>query len=97
MQETKNTHPAPFPIALVERIISSTNANIILDPFMGSGTTALVAKRLARQYIGIEIAKDYVEMAEERINNPNIFQLLLSDNLDNKVQTSIDLFPTTPK
>ena len=42
-QEMKNEHPAPFPVALIDRIISSTTAQIILDPFMGSGTTAVVA------------------------------------------------------
>ena len=47
-QETKNKHPAPFPVALIERIISSTDAKIVLDPFMGSGTTALAAKNLDR-------------------------------------------------
>lgn len=67
-QEMKNKHPAPFPVALIERIISSTNANIILDPFMGSGTTAVAAKNLDRNFIGIEIAPEYCEMAKERIS-----------------------------
>jgi len=49
-QEVKNPHPAPFPIALIERCISSTNAEIILDPFMGSGTTALAAKKLNQRW-----------------------------------------------
>jgi site-specific DNA-methyltransferase (adenine-specific) len=66
-QELKNPHPAPFPVALIERIISSTEAQIILDPFMGSGTTAVVAKALGRKYIGIDISPDYCKMAEERI------------------------------
>ncbi len=69
-QETKNKHPAPFPVALIERIISSTNAKIVLDPFMGSGTTALAAKNLDRQFIGIDISPEYCEMARERLNNP---------------------------
>lgn len=66
-QELKNEHPAPFPVALIDRIISSTNAQIILDPFMGSGTTAVVAMGLDRDYIGIELSPDYCKMAEERI------------------------------
>lgn len=66
-QEMKNGHPAPFPIALIERIISSTNAKIILDPFMGSGTTAVAAQNLNRHYIGIEVSPEYCKMAEERI------------------------------
>ena len=63
----RNEHPAPFPVALIERIISSTNAELILDPFSGSGTTALVAKALKRNYIGIELSPDYCEMSERRI------------------------------
>ena len=66
-QERKNKHPAPFPEALVERIISSTSANIILDPFMGSGTTAVVAKKLNRHFIGIDNSPEYCKMAEERL------------------------------
>lgn len=67
-QEMKNKHPAPFPVALIERIISSTNANIILDPFMGSGTTAVAARNLNRNFIGIEIAPEYCEMSKERLS-----------------------------
>ncbi len=66
-QEMKNSHPAPFPVALVERMIESTNSKIILDPFMGSGTTAIAAINLKRDYVGIEISPEYVKYAEERI------------------------------
>lgn len=65
-QESKNEHPAPFPISLIERIISSTNAKLILDPFMGSGTTAIAAHNLDRDFIGIEISPEYVDMANRR-------------------------------
>jgi len=64
-QEMKNGHPAPFPVALIDRIIGSTNAQnaqIVLDPFMGSGTTAIVAMGLKRNYIGIELSPDYCRM-----------------------------------
>lgn len=67
MQEAKNIHPAPFPVPLIERIIGSTTANIILDPFSGSGTTAFVAKKLHRHYIGIEISEEYCEFSKKRI------------------------------
>lgn len=69
MQEMNNPHPAPFPTELIERIISSTNAKIILDPFMGSGTTAVVANKLGRYYIGIDIADEYCKMALSRLND----------------------------
>ena len=63
----KNGHPAPFPVALIDRIIDSTNAQTILDPFMGSGTTAIVAMGLNRNYVGIELSPDYCQMTEKRI------------------------------
>lgn len=68
-QEMKNTHPAPFPVKLIDRIVSSTNAKIILDPFMGSGTTAISAINYKRNYIGIDISPEYCEMARRRIKN----------------------------
>ena len=70
-QDSKNKHPAPFPVDIPDRIIRSTDAQIILDPFMGSGTTAVAAKRLRRQYIGIELSPDYCRMAEARIQKDN--------------------------
>ncbi len=79
-QEMKNDHPAPFPVSLIDRIISSTNANIILDPFMGSGTTAVVAKFLKRTFIGIEKSPLYCQMAERRLNNK--VEELLSSNFE---------------
>jgi modification methylase len=63
----KNKHPAPFPVALPLRCIESTTAKIILDPFSGSGTTALAAKQLGRNYIGIDISPEYCAMAESRL------------------------------
>ena len=76
MQEQRNDHPAPFPVELIDRIVSSTNAQIILDPFMGSGTTAVVAAGLGRDFIGIEKSAKYCESAMLRLernkNNPEI-------------------------
>lgn len=69
-QEVKNIHPAPFPLELIEQIISSTNAKIVLDPFMGSGTTALAARNLNRNFIGIDISPEYCEMARRRMDDP---------------------------
>jgi modification methylase len=66
-QEMKNYHPAAFPINLIDRIVSSTNAKTILDPFMGSGTTAISAINFNRNYIGIDNSPEYCNMAEERI------------------------------
>lgn len=70
-------HPAIFPEKLAhDHIISWSNeGDVVLDPFCGSGTTCKMAKILNRKYIGIEIAKEYCEIAEQRINNikPNLF------------------------
>jgi len=66
-QELRNDHPAAFPVALIDRIVSATNAKIILDPFMGSGTTAISALKFDRSYIGIDISPEYCEKAKERI------------------------------
>jgi len=66
-QEMKNRHPAPFPVRLIDRIISATNAKLILDPFIGSGTTAISAINFNRNYIGIDISPEYCETARKRI------------------------------
>lgn len=71
MQDMNNPHPAPFPVDLIDRIISSTPAKVILDPFMGSGTTALAAKRLQRDFIGIDISPEYCNLAENRLEDPD--------------------------
>ncbi len=66
-QESNSDHPAPFPIEIPERIIKTTTAKTILDPFMGSGTTAVAAIRANRDFVGIELSKKYCDMANTRI------------------------------
>ncbi len=68
-QETKNPHPAPFPLALAQRCIDSTSAKTVLDPFIGSGTTAIAAEKSGRLWIGIDISEAYCELARERIGS----------------------------
>ena len=65
--EKKSDHPAPFPIELPERCIRATGAKVVLDPFMGSGTTAVAAKICGVDYIGFEQSGKYVRMAESRL------------------------------
>jgi len=62
-------HPAPFPEELPFRLIQlySFKDDIVLDPFMGSGTTAISALKSDRKYVGYEISKEYIELAEKRI------------------------------
>jgi DNA modification methylase len=66
---SKVGHPAPFPIELPYRLIQlySFKGDIVLDPFMGSGQTALAAIKASRHYVGYEINSDYVALAERRI------------------------------
>ena len=67
-QEKNTPHPAPFPVELAERCIKSSKG-IVLDPFIGSGTTAIAAEMAQRDWIGIEISEDYCKVARERINH----------------------------
>ena len=67
--ERDRAHPAPFPVELPFRLIklfSFTN-DIILDPFMGSGTTALAAKMVERHFLGYELNKNYIKLGEKRL------------------------------
>lgn len=63
-------HPAPFPERLAyDHVVSwSSKGQLVYDPFMGSGTTAVVAKQLGRDYIGSEISDEYVAIARARID-----------------------------
>jgi len=65
----RTEHPAQFPVAVIERIARacSNPGDLILDPFMGSGTTALVATRLDRPVLGFEISPRYMEIAVRRL------------------------------
>ena len=62
-------HPAPFPVELPRRLIElyTFEGDIILDPFMGSGTTAIAALETGRHYVGYELDEGYAELAQQRI------------------------------
>ena len=62
-------HPAPFPVELPYRLVQlyTFKDDLVLDPFMGSGSTAIAALNASRHYIGYEIDPDYVQLAEDRI------------------------------
>ena len=75
-QEKQKWHPAPFPLALAKRCIRSTDAQVILDPFMGSGTVAVAARALGRDYIGIDLSPEYVEKANQRLRGEEIEDVL---------------------
>lgn len=69
-EKSKFGYPAPFPIELPKRLIRlySFEGDTILDPFMGSGTTAIAAMREGRRFIGFELNKDYYDNACKRID-----------------------------
>ena len=72
----QRSHPTQKPEALLYRILlASTNqGDLVLDPFSGSGTTAVVAKKLQRNFIGIEKDKDYVKLSKERLKNTKVLK-----------------------
>jgi len=70
-QRHLTSHPTEKPETLLERIIllGSKPQDTVLDPFMGSGTTGVVAKKLNRNFVGIEVSPEYFEISQNRINN----------------------------
>ena len=66
----RDEHPCQLPIHLLDRLILLTTDenDIVLDPFSGTGTTAIAAKRLGRQYIGFELDNDYAEVSRQKLN-----------------------------
>jgi len=70
--ESAVDHPAPFPVELPKRLIAlyTQPGDVVLDPFMGSGSTALAAVQSGRQYLGYELSAEYCVLAEERLAEP---------------------------
>tara|TARA_B100000700_G_scaffold215038_1_gene236344 strand:- start:1682 stop:2752 length:1071 start_codon:yes stop_codon:yes gene_type:complete len=81
----KKVHSTQKPESLLHRVIlASTNkGDKILDPFLGTGTTAVVSKKLGRKYFGIESDEKYYKAAVERINNTKIIEESYLDTLEN--------------
>ncbi|OGC75531.1 MAG: SAM-dependent methyltransferase [candidate division Zixibacteria bacterium RBG_16_40_9] len=85
---TKIGHPAPFPVELPYRLIQlyTFEGEIVLDPFIGSGQTAIAAAKTGRNFVGYDIKREYVELAQKRINkflynlnSPNLFEFKPKD------------------
>jgi modification methylase len=70
-------HPAPFPVELPLRLIKlyTFEGDVILDPFIGSGTTAIAALAAKRHFVGYDIEKDYINLSKERIKKQSNFEL----------------------
>ncbi len=86
--ETKSKHPAAFPEELPKRCIKlfSYKEDVILDPFMGSGTTGDVAVRNGRSFVGVEMSDTYFEQAEQRITAAE-----LQTNLSNQLMPIVPI------
>lgn len=71
--EGKNPHPAPFPLWLPARVViailGTEESGVVLDPYVGSGTTAVAAKLLGHHYVGIDASEEYLAYAQERLDN----------------------------
>lgn len=68
-------HPTEKPLALIEKyiLIGSKEGDIVFDPYLGSGTTVLAAKKLNRQFLGCELSEKYCKIAEERLKQDYLF------------------------
>ena len=89
----QRSHPTQKPESLLYRVILSTTnkGDTILDPFLGSGTTAVVAKKLQRNFIGIERDKNYIRLSKNRLKNTKV----LEDNVLSVTKSRKDL-PKVP-
>lgn len=108
-EELKLNHPAMFPKELVRRLIesySNKDHNLILDPFLGSGTTLIAAKQLGKNGIGFEISSEYVKLARARLSEQgDLFkneatQIVINDDARNIKKylkdDTVDLVITSP-
>jgi len=89
----RENHPTQKPLEIIERIVKAScpEQGVVLDPFMGSGTTAVACIKLNRNYIGFEINRDYCKMIKERIkkttSNTSLFGMVEKNNSHKKDST----------
>lgn len=105
-EEQRLKHPAQFPVALVERLIESflpAGAHTVLDPFCGSGSTLIAARRRGKAGVGIELSVEYVRLAERRLADLSedvpdaiVHHAPVSQLLELIAPDSIDLCVTSP-
>lgn len=81
--ERNNPHPAPFPVVLPLRciysILDEQPEATVIDPYIGSGSTAIAAKLLGYNYIGIDISKEYIDLAKKRLSQLNNYTDILNE------------------
>lgn len=79
-ESTRKGHPAPYPIELAERLVrlfsfASFAGDVVLDPFVGTGTTSLAAINAGRNSVGVEVDPGYLQLARERIEREVLSRL----------------------
>ena len=97
----KDLHPATFPIALATRVIElfSHQGELVVDPFVGSGTTLLAAEDTGRNAVGFDLQPDYVELSESRVNGSQLTRAICDDarNIPSHLEPeSVGLIFTSP-
>jgi len=102
----KNLHPATFPISLTKRIIElfTHRGELVLDPFVGSGTTLVAAQELSRNAAGFDLQANYIQLCEQRLADKNFSkdakQLMIQDDALNITQyispDTVSLIWTSP-
>ena len=82
-KEGERYHPTQKPLELIKILINnySKEGDTVLDPFMGSGTTAVACKQLRRNFIGFELSQKYVDIANRRLSQETIFDYVLEGAL----------------
>lgn len=107
-EESKLRHPAMFPMELCRRLIEiyTKKGDVVLDPFMGSGSAIIVAKDMERKGIGFDVNPDFVELAKKRLSQQKLIHLGIEEpdiycedanNLLKYVKpSSVDLVITSP-
>ncbi|MFH0948258.1 MAG: site-specific DNA-methyltransferase, partial [Elusimicrobiota bacterium] len=94
----REKHPTQKPLDIIERIIkvSSPENGVVLDPFMGTGTTAIASKKNNRNYVGFEINSEYCEIVEKRLkkttSQTDFFALQVNENNKKHYEKQINLF-----
>lgn len=80
VSEEKTEHPCQMPLLVMERIVKVTDGEVIVDPFTGSGTTLVAAKKLGRHFLGFELSPDYCAITRSRLDaidaQPSLFDTI---------------------
>jgi len=102
----KNVHPATFPISLARKVIElfSHEGELVLDPFVGSGTTLVAARDTNRNAVGFDLNQQYIDLCQQRLSQPSLFrksrQVAIQDDARSVSQyfdtETISLFLTSP-